>query len=230
MDDHPKLTDYDIDDDYIGVDPQRAEITDDEDKYVPQDERDVRWPQQPSVDTSHTFGRMEGDGSGNRTDEQIDARTATERDDRGGETGMDVSDADGYYGERIIREGKQRSRAEWLLLLNNGFRSKERKQENQEADNQRWLDAFTAQLSLTDYQKSRVETIINSVNMAHFGTYTVEIITLGTISLVTQEDNRMIRDERAFKELLVDVNGSLRDIRRVRTLVKEKSDLFGEDS
>ena len=228
---HPALSGYDIDDEYIDVEPQRSAINiDEEQRDTPPDKREVCKPNnvagEQSVDMSHVFGRMQGDGSQTFGDLQIDARKATERDDRGGETGMDVSDAGGYYSEKIIRDGKQRTRAEWLLLLNNGYRSQSRKQDNQTADNERWIDTFTAQLELTDYQISEVRRIIKSIDMSKFGTYTVEIIVLAAISMVTQQDDRMVRDERKYKKLLVAANGDFRDIRRVRNLIKEKSPLF----
>lgn len=229
------MTNRGTDRDYIDPPSERADVFVDGEE-IDEHERNPQQipaerhksPPHKSVDLSHTFGRMEGDGSGSHSDVQIDARKATERDDRGGKTGMDTSEASGFYDETIVRDGKRRSRAEWLLLLNNGYRSKQRKSENEQADNERWIDTFTSRLDMTEYQTERVKTIIDSVNMKHFGHYTVEMIVLAAITLAAQADGRMIRDERTFHQLVIDTDTSMKTINRIRELLREKSDLLDE--
>lgn len=177
-------------------------------------------------DQSYLFNRDDDAMSGTAYDVVIDRRAVSDRDDRGGtRTGMDPNEAGGYYAQRIIRDGKTRTRASWLNLLQDGYRDKRRAVENSKMDYNGWIDTFCANLDLTPYQKQRVRKIITDVNLNHFGPYTVEMVVLATISLVAEADGRFIRDERAYHKLVMGVDTSLKTIKNIRSLLHEKSQM-----
>lgn len=228
QEDHKALRDVRIDSDYIDVESESVDISvDANDLDKKERERGIPPSSYQSVDLSHTFGRMRGDGSGTAIDESIDSKEAYDRDDRGGDTGMDISDAQGHYADTIIREGKTRSRAEWLQLLNNGYRESW-ESESRERDNQMWLDTICSRVDVTPHQKAKTKRIIDSVRMDKFGgrPYTVEIITLAALSLATEADRRMVREERTYRKLVADLDQNTKTIRKCREMIKDKSPLY----
>lgn len=226
-DDHESLTDFPIDSDYIDNEQQRADI-DVSDEKVDEYERDPQFlPPKQSTDLSHTYGRQAGDGVKNSIEEEIDQRTVPERGNRGDtRTGMDINEADGYYAERIIRNGNLRTRAGWLKMLQDGYMQSEWREEGRKMDNQRWMDTFASKLDLTSHQRKRVERIIKSVRLDHFASYTVEIIVLAAIKIVTKDDDRHVSQEKTFLNLIESIDYSQHDIKRCEELLTEKSNLL----
>ena len=210
------LEDYPVDDDYIGVEEQAAEI--------PQTEGEFK------LDIAHTYDRSDTAMSGTARDVEIDRRTVTDRDDRGGtRTGFNPSEAtESNLSKMVIRDGKKRSKAQWLLLLQQGYRdiSMSRAQQNADAETQSYIETFTSAVEMNSYQRDRTEAIVESINMAHMAHYPREVIILATISIVANEDDRWIRDESGFKGLVSDLDASLEDIKNARMLVKGKSSLL----
>lgn len=208
------LEDYPVDDDYIGVEEEAADVSQSKDGY--------------RLDLSHTYDRSDTAMSGSDIDVKFDRRPVTDRDERGGtRTGFDAGDTTlGRFSDTIIREGKQYTRAKWLRLLNDGYRAPERKAENEQTETDAYLSTFAARLELSDYQANRLEAIIESVAMDEFGPYPKEVIILASMSVVANEDDRWLRDEDAFKQLVSDLDSSMEDVKNARLLVKRKSPLL----
>lgn len=209
------LDEYPIDDDYIGVEKRPAAIgQSDEFRY----------------DASHTYDRSDEGASGTARDVEIDQRSVSDHDRRGGtRTGFDPSDVEeGFLTRSVMRDGKLRTYSEWLRLLQHGYRdiSLSRAQENADADTQTYIQTFTSVLEMSPYQGDRVTKLVESINMGHMAHYPREIIVLAVISVVANEDDRWIRDEQKFKDLVRDLDGSMEDVKNARRLVKEKSDLL----
>lgn len=101
-----------------------------------------------------------------------------------------------------------------------------RRARNQEADCNRWVSMFSSAMGLSPHQKKRCGAIMDGFNMKFAGTYKTETVVLAAISIVANEDNRWIRDENEYKELLRDVGATLKDIRKCRQLVKKHSDVL----
>lgn len=204
------LDDYPVDDDYIGVEEQAAEVSQsDEYRY----------------DGSHTYDRSDIGMAGTARDVEIDRRDVTDRDDRGGtRTGFNSNEAnEGVLSKIVIRDGSVWKYADWLRLLQIGYRDKTRKAENENFDTQSYMEMFTSRLDMTTYQDERVRKIINSIDMSNMAHYPKEVVVLAVISIVANEDDRWIRDERTYKDLVTDLDSSMEDIKNTRRLVKEKS-------
>jgi hypothetical protein len=226
--DHESLTDYPIDEDYVDPpDKQPADVNVSDDA-VDSYERDPQFlPPKKSTDLSHTYGRQAGDGVKDSVSEEIDQRKIPERDDRGGtRTGMDISNVDGYYKKEIIRSGKLRTRAEWLRMLQDGYRDNYYRDETFKMDNDAWIETFASKLSLTEYQTTRISRIIDSVKLNHFGRRTVEIVVLAAIQYVAGEDNRDVTSEEMFKTLVATTDTSLSEVERTKELLESKSPLL----
>lgn len=207
LDNHP------IDDDYIGVQEQPAAVEQsDEFRY----------------DASHTYDRSDEGLSGTARDVEIDRRRVSDRDRRGGtRTGFNANEVDdGHLARTVVRDGHRRTYSEWLRMLQNGYRSSRRKGDNESADVQTYIQTFTSFLEMTPYQGDRTTRIVDSINMGHMAHYPREIIVLATLSIVANEDDRWIRDEAGFKELVRDLDSSMEDVKNARILVKNKSDML----
>lgn len=207
------LDEYPIDTDYIGVDEQRADVT---------------AGSTETFDASHTYDRSNDGGTGTERDVKIDAQTVSERDDRGQtRTGFNPFEAsEGVLSKSVTRSGKTRSYAEWLMLLQNGYRDTSRKTENMREEEKKFIETATSYLEMSTYQRERVKHIINGMNFRYLGPYPMEAAVLAAISIVANEDDRWVREEETFKRLVTDIDGSMRDIKNVRQLVKQNSSAF----
>lgn len=226
-DDHESLTDFPIDSDYIDNEQQRADI-DVSDEKVDEYERDPQFlPSKQSADLSHTYGRQAGDGPQTRVEVEQAERDMSSHNKRGGtRTGMDIGDAEGYYDQKIIRNGKLRTRAEWLNMLQDGYRDEDYTNDSYKMDNAVWVDTFCSKLSVTPYQQARVQHLIESVSLNHFGRRTVEIIVLAAIQEVAEADSRDVTGEQMFKTIVSTVDTSLSEVERTKELLNEKSPLL----
>lgn len=215
---HPSLDNYPIDDEYIGVTEQQASTH----------ESDVDDPPY-KYDASHEFDRTDTAMSGTEIDVKFDRKPVSDRDERGGtRTGFNAADADGFLGEQIYRNGKYQSRARWLMTLQNGYRdiSLSRASQNSEMDRNHIVDTFSSRLDLTTHQHRRVKMVADEANMNEMAHYPIEVVVLAIISIVTNEDDRWIREEDMFKNMVRDVDGSMQGIKNSRNLVKRKSEYF----
>jgi hypothetical protein len=207
------LTEFPVDGDYIDVETRTATL---------ERSDDYRY------DASHTFDRSDEGGTGTARDVEIDRKRVIDRDDRGRtRTGFDPADAEeGEMARTVYREGKKWVYAQWLRTLQNGYRDSDRDIENSSNDRESYVDVFCSRLDMTPYQQKRVQSIVDSVNMKHMAHYPTEIVVMAIISVVANEDDRWIREEDMFKELVRDLDGSMQAIKNARILVKRKSDLI----
>lgn len=207
-----------IDDDYIGVESRRADLsTHEEEDDLDRSPSSAQHPDTStdSVDMSHTFDIGGGSGAASAIDELIDKNAVIENDGRSRtRTFFYPSEAGGWT----------RKRAKRLAKLQDGHRSPERKEQNRGADRRRWAESFGSKLGMNGYQIERVKHIVGGMNMSHMGYYSSSKIILATITLVANEDDRFIRDEIGFKELMRDVDTDMDELKQMRRLIRNKSD------
>ena len=133
-----------------------------------------------------------------RVDDAVsDANRYIENDGRSvTQTGFDPSDADDEYEKMKFERWNQ---------INDGKYSPGRKERNREANRHRDAEAFMSELGCSQYQHDRVLHLLDSHDGGSMGgTTTEEILILGVISLVVEEDHcsdRTIRDEQQWDEL-----------------------------
>lgn len=214
--DHPALEEYPIDDSYIDVERKRADVSidvdEEEDAEEPLDRASAAHGN-ADTDKSFAFGRERGTLSASEIDEMIDASAIQENDNRSQtRTGFDPRESDDPEKWRRLNK------------LNDGWRAKERKTQNRWADRQRWTETFCGFLELPPADKERVKHIMSDIDMSRMGHYTSQETILGVISLVTNERGRWIRDEEAFRRLLNDIGSSLWRIKRIRQLIRQRTD------
>lgn len=212
-----------IDDDYIDVEKRRADVS----KSREDDESDNLDRSPPSaqtsdmsdgaIDMSHVFDDGSGAGAASGVDELIDENAIIEHDGR--------SETRTFYypGEAPERKQRQFSR---MLRWQEGEGAPERDIKNNEADLRRWVSTFCTHVGLGNYQTERVEKITSGLNMKHMAHYSTEEVILATMTLVANEDGRFLRDEELFKEIVRDIGSNMYKIRKVRNLVRRKSDLI----
>lgn len=171
-------------------------------------------------DWSFLFGGYEGDGAATSLDELIDKNAIIENDGR--------SDTRTFYYVQDVDDNEQKRFAR-MLKWQDGVGDKNRRSANAAADKRRWIDAFGTQLDCTPLQKETAKEITESMNFKYFGNYSSEKVILGIISLVCERDERFIRHERAFQELMESVKLDQSGLRTCRRMVRERSSQF-EDS
>lgn len=174
--------------------------------------REKRKTERPDID------RGIGSGASSWVDEQYeDAPTA--HDGRAKtRTGFNPNDADDPH--------------KWKRLnkLQEGVGDSERKARNRTADHRRWINMFTTRLECTTHQQRRVHHVIGDIEMDHMAHYSAEKVILGTISLVADADasrhGTPMRDREDFRTLLTSVDSDLKELRSIRKLVRNTSDVL----
>lgn len=219
--DHPALEGHPIDEEYIEPDRKRADCRI-SDRTEKDDELDRSAPTAQAADVSadksdmsHHFDHGAGSGAASGIDDAIDKDAVQEHDGRAEtRTGFDP------------RESKDPEKWRRLNVLNDDHRHPDRKQQNRDADKRRYADTFCGHLGMSRYQRERVKAITRSINMKHMAYYGSDEVILAIVSLVANEDGWFIRDEQTYKDLIRDVGSSMHRIKRIRQLVREKSDLM----
>jgi hypothetical protein len=206
-----------IDHDYIDVERKRADVSIDrsdmsDDGDEPLD-RAAAAERNADTDVSFRFGRERGTLSASEVDEMIDESAVWDNDGRSQtRTGFDPRESDDPMKWRRLNK------------INDGWRASDRRQQNRWADRQRWIETFCSFLDLPQTDVSRVKHIMRDVDMARMGHYSSQQTILAIISLVANERGRWIRDEEDFRRLLQDTGTTLGEIKRVRQLVRQKTD------
>lgn len=201
-----------IDEDYIDVEHRRAEVSATEDADRSLDEYSEA---ESKMDWSHTYGRYPGTLAATQVDEEID-RTAPQDNDGRSQTRTGFNPY----------ESPDPSKWQRLNQLNDGWRSPERKDQNRYADRKRYVDTFCDQLDMTPYQRDRVWEIARSIDMSRMGRYSSQQTILAIVTIVANEDRRMIRDEYMFHHLVRRTDLSMDEIRTLRQMVKRDSDVI----
>lgn len=210
-----------IDESYIDVEKQRADISDSTE--VEENDNIDRSPPSAqrvdisvdSFDMSHIFDTGSGSGASNDVDELIDENAIIEND------GRSMTRTFYYPSEAPERTRKRFSR---MLRWQEGEGDSQRDVENRAADRRRTVETFCGHLEMTTHHRRRVQHIADSINMSHMAHYSSQEVILGIITIVANEDNRFIRDEDAFKSLVDDVGSDMYTVKRIRGLVRRKSE------
>lgn len=173
-----------------------------------------------NYDKTHLFGRKQGDGSKTALEEIIDQNAVIENDGRSTTRTMFYAE-DANYDSPVIEQ-----RYRWLAKLNDGVGEKGRFTANYNADVRRFIQTLGGHLELTAYQVDRVIYVMADLNLNTFGPYSYEKISMAVISLVANEDRRLIRDEPIFQTYLEDMYMDLDTLKRIRRMVVDRTDAF----
>lgn len=227
------LDKYDIDDDYIDVgEPQRADIS-------------VSWSDSATSESATiesetmTFNTDESDNPSRSTDQVADAFEAhslsSEVGDGAHSWGAEQIDQHGFvandgrsqtvtkfYADEAADGDQQQYRR--LAKLNDGMRSPERRSQNQAADRKRYIETFCSRLDMSPYHTERITIIESEINMSHMAHFSSQQTILGIVSLVANEDNWFIRDDETFRDLMDGIGVTLKELRTIRQLIREKAE------
>lgn len=203
-DDHPALDNYDVDTDYCDVDNSPDTCQNVVSNAL----------QNPEINNDLTRYLS---SSSNR---QFTAK----RDD------MKDSMNDGRSLTRTTFHGHT-DQYERLAKINDGMYHSSRRTQNRKAETRRWIQTLCTRLEVGDTVASRVTRIITSINMKHLGMYSKPEAILATIELVEGETRmarggRPLHNEPMFHTLVGDIDSDIETLRRVRRLIREKSDLL----
>jgi len=214
--DHPALDDYDIDDDYCDVDNDTPSTDIAAEQFsLPEDPNDT--------DPSFTHDTSMGNGSAEELDDIIDDEAIIVND------GRSVTRTT-FYPWEIDDKDKQQWYSK-LAKCNGGMWDSKRDTRNKKADNDRWIDGFCSVLESSDYVQSRVQHIIESINLKHMATYSAQQTILATIELVERNERidrggSPLTEDETFHDLLDAVGSDIEEMRKIRRLVREKSPLY----
>lgn len=201
-----------LDEDYIDVETDRADVSFTDDESRDEQERESDLPS--AFDYSHEFDTSKGSGASERIDDIIDDAAIIENDGR--------SETRTFF--RPDEASNNVEQYERMVQYQDGMWDSSRASKNKKADNDRWVDTFCSYLDVPDYQEERVQLVVESVNMSHMAHYSAQETILASISIVENERGRWIRDEDAFRDLILDVGTSLDSMKKARILLRDKSD------
>jgi hypothetical protein len=210
-----------VDESYIDVEAQRADIShsgeaeknDNMDRSQASAQNlDVS---AESTDMSHRFDDASGSGASAKIDELIDKNAVIEHDGR--------APTRTFFYTTEAPEGKK-EQFKRMYRHQEGVGDPQRDVANRASDRRRTIQTICARLGMKQYHRDRIQLIVDSINMSHMAHYSSQEVILGIITIVANEDGRFIRDEQAFKDLVDDVGSDMYTIKRVRGLVRDKSD------
>lgn len=152
------------------------------------------------------------DDSKQRERAENDAQVPDEHDGRSGKaTGFNPRDAPpdkvDYY-ERLSDWNERR----WQTVKNDRRR----------ADARRAAKTYMGRFEPPVRNQERVIHLIDKLDDLEMGPIPYEITVLAIITLVANERGRWIRDERMFNQLLIDLDGSRKGIRKARQVVRDE--------
>lgn len=208
-----------IDEDYIDVEKRRADVsTDDEvaeNDNMDRSPRSAQRPESPLGDMTHIFDMGSGNGASSKIDELIDQNAVSAHDGRAStRTFFYTSEAP----ERTQRKFKR------LYRHQEGVGEPQRDVNNRAADRMRTVENFCGFLDMSTYHRERVTYIADGLNMAHMAHYNSDKVILAVISLVANEDDWFIRDNQIYRDLMDSVGTDMKELRRIRDLIRRKSD------
>lgn len=163
------------------------------------------------------LSRGPGDGSARQLDAEMDQMAIVEHDGR-------ASTRTFFYPEQAPEH--QQSQYRRLIRYQEDAWSGMKNQQRA-ADRKRTAENFCGFLGMTPYQKERVKKVTESFSMQTMAYFSSPKVILGIISLVANEDNRWIRDEEVFRELMHNTDTTLEELKTIRRMVRERSDLIG---
>lgn len=172
--------------------------------------------------TEHDYNVDRSPGSGSRSEhEDRDDDGAREHDGRSKtRTGFDAREV--RDDDIIERFGETYRRWEWLNHLHEGQQSRGYESNRRRADARRAAKTYMSRLELTEPQRERVLGILSGLETLNFGDKPYELTVLSLITLVANEDGRWIRDERDYRQILKNLDGSPQGIRKLRTELRDE--------
>ena len=173
-----------------------------------------------NYDKSHLFITTHGGGSNMAIDDIIDEEAIIENDGRSN-TRTFFYPEEGNYANR-----KQERQYKRLIRWQDGVGDSGRAAANFKADNERTAKTFCSQCELTKFQTERVLYVMNDLDVNSYGHYSTEKVLLAVMSLVCNEDRRLLRDEPQFQSLVADMGMTMEQVRRVRKMTRERTDQF----
>lgn len=138
---------------------------------------------------------------------------------------------------QLHRDPEDRRSWDNLAKKNDGVGDPSRKQDNFEADVERWTQTFCNQLDLNDFQYEQVRYIVvEDLELGTFGWIPAEHVILGTISLVIDAEQDVDPEEwspddwivyrDSFEELMEHTEMERGTLWTVRKRVQNESDVF----
>lgn len=173
-------------------------------------------------DKSHLFESGDGSGSNAAIDDVIDQEAIIENDGRSNTRTF-------FYPEDAEYDSKQKEKQyKRLIRWQDGERhpTESRAAANFKADMRRTAETFCSQCGFTTHQTDRVAYIMEKLNVNSYGHYSTEKVILAVMSLVANEDKRLLRDEPIFRDLAEQVGMSMEQVRTVRRMTRERTDAF----
>ncbi len=175
--------------------------------------------QEINYDKSYLFRHEHGAGSKSAIDDIIDEEAIIEHDGR--------STARTFY---YVEEAPEHKRKQFKRMLQHQedmyHPSRSRAGANFRADMERTAKTFCSQCELNSYQTERVLHVMDDLDVNSYGHYSTEKVILAVISLVANEDQRLIRDEPEYRDLVEQVGMTLEEVRKVRLMTRERTDAF----
>ena len=173
-----------------------------------------------NYDRSYLFGAGFGAGSNNEIDDMIDDAGIIENDGRSQTRTTFLAGEASYASEKRYNQYKR------LAKVNDGMWDSNRGADNFKADMRRMAKTFCSQLELNSRQQERTLWVMKNLSVNSFGHYSTEKVIMAVISLVANEDRRLIRDEPEYRELVSAVGMTMDEVKRVRIMVRERTDTF----
>lgn len=181
----------------------------------------------------HNVSRGHGDGAGEEIEDMYDGEEYETKDQRSPKrTTYYESDiykhcTDGRHAFHLRRAMKYQEGQQ----VDAGSDAKPRSVQNHEEDQRRMIGTICSQLDMTPAQKKRVRHLVMDViSVNSFGQYSSEQVILAVINVVAREDERLIEDEDAFMQYMIDVgittedgNADKKTMRRLRRMVRERT-------
>lgn len=173
-----------------------------------------------NFDSSYLFDTGFGAGSNQELDDMIDDAGIINNDGRSNtRTTFLVGDAS-YESKKRYKQYKR------LAKVNDGMWNSNRAADNFKADMRRITKTFCSQVDMRERQQERVQWVMDDMDINSFGSYSTEKVLLGVMSLVANEDRRLLRDEEQFHDLVLAVDMTMDEVKRVRQLIRDRTDTF----
>jgi transcription initiation factor TFIIIB Brf1 subunit/transcription initiation factor TFIIB len=153
----------------------------------------------------------------------------TYRQDTNPVTGQSITPigvSDVMQGQTRIRPADapphKRSRFRWLKQLNDGVRSDEWRSQQLDDAAVRAVTTLANQIECTQHQRDRSRWLMMQFDHDElFTTASYEAIALAVITLVCNEDNRRVRGENQFENVMTDAQTTRSELRAIRQAIRE---------
>lgn len=209
-----------IDEDYLDVTPQRADVSVSENGGDGDDSEETVLETEQTSDRTHQMDVRDGNGAASKIEELIDQNAIIEHDGR--------ADTRTFFRTVEAPEDKQETYDRLIGYQEGMWDQQSHETKQNEADRMRWIGDFCGKLDMTPHQQRRVEHVCDEIDMSHMAHYSSEKVILAVISIVADEDasrhGERMRDRSDFRELLEAVGSDLTELKSIRKLTRQKAD------